>query len=65
MRSHQESVLVFWALGFLLLLFAYTGWGIAVLTKNLTQAITVKSGEPAGSSFHFEELKKLNLPGIE
>jgi|GEM_PF-2206077 len=65
LRLHQEFVLIFCALGFLIFLFMYTAWGIAALTANLTQAITVKSGEEKGVNFRFEEFQKLKLPGIQ
>ena len=62
---HQESILVAVALLFLGLLFAYVMWGIGSLTASFGQAITVERGEERGASFHFEEMQKLKLPGVQ
>jgi hypothetical protein len=64
-RAHQELMLVLCAVVFLAGLVAYTAWAIAVLTGNLTRAITVGKGQEAQPAFRFEELKKVKLPGIE
>jgi hypothetical protein len=65
LRNHQETVLVLCALFFLAALVAYVGWAITMLTGNLAQAITLPKGDERSVTFHFAELRKLQLPGVE
>ncbi len=64
-RSHQELALVACGILFVVLIVIYTGWGIVMLTANLARAITIGNTPAEDVGFHFENLGKLRLPGVQ
>ena len=61
MRAHQESLLVVLTVALLAIIVACVIWVVAVLTTNLTRAITVNKTVSTSPAFHLDGARKLNL----